>query len=120
MLPCPATLSTLMRSPSRSRIVCARYSPRPTPGTPAHETESSSGESRSCSLAAGPALAQPKPDLAVPGRYQMLTQPIRPQAGGGPTVQIVVLDTVTGRCWVTNDDVPPQWRDLGAPPRGGN
>ena len=69
---------------------------------------------------AGPALAQPKPDLAVPGRYQMLTQPIRPQAGGGPTVQIVVLDTVTGRCWVTNDDVPPQWRDLGAPPRGGN
>jgi hypothetical protein len=72
------------------------------------------------SLYGGPASAQPQLAAAMPGRYQILTQPLRPMAGGGPTVQIVVLDTVTGRCWLTTDDLPNQWRDLGAPPRGGN
>jgi hypothetical protein len=72
------------------------------------------------SLHGGSAAAQPNPNPAMVGRFQMLTQPLRPMPGGGPTVQIAILDTVTGRCWLTTDDIANQWRDLGSPPKPGN
>jgi len=71
-------------------------------------------------------IAQPEPDAQQSeartrtgrggqvGRYQLA---IRDGTGNGSRSYLVVCDTITGRCWVTNVTTGGNdgWRDLGGP-----